>query len=455
MQTVPATVSNAFCTGRKPVFKLETRTGRTIRATANHKFRALDGWTRLDGLRVGDRIAVPRRVPAAGADSMSGAEIALLAHLIGDGCTLPRHTIQYTTRELEIAERVVDYATSVFGGAVAPRINRERTWYQVSLPASYRLTHDVRNPVAKWLDELGAFGLRSWEKRVPDRVFEQSEAMIARFLRHLWATDGCIRAPQGSTRHPVVYYTSSSERLSRDVQTLLLRLGINAVLRPVSQGGKGRTQYTVRVMGRDEILAFAEKVSALGACRRAALADCVSWLEERSAKTNRDVIPREVWNLFVDPIRRCRGMTPEQLQAALGHSSTSGAIFTQNLSRERMGRIALVLGKDGMLSALATSDVYWDSITSITPDGEEDVYDLTVDVYHNFEAANSFVHNSIEQDADVVAFIYREEVYGQTEENQGIAELIIGKQRNGPIGSVQLAFLKEFTRFENMWRDNY
>jgi len=60
---------------------------------------------------------------------------------------------------------------------------------------------------------------------------------------------------------------------------------------------------------------------------------------------------------------------------------------------------------------------------------------------------------AIEQDSDVVCFIYREELYNPTDENQGTAELIIGKQRNGPIGSVPLAFLKEFTRFENMWRE--
>jgi replicative DNA helicase len=52
-----------------------------------------------------------------------------------------------------------------------------------------------------------------------------------------------------------------------------------------------------------------------------------------------------------------------------------------------------------------------------------------------------------------VAFIYREEQYNRTEENQGTAELIIAKQRNGPTGTVNLAFLKEFTRFENMWRE--
>ncbi len=56
---------------------------------------------------------------------------------------------------------------------------------------------------------------------------------------------------------------------------------------------------------------------------------------------------------------------------------------------------------------------------------------------------------AIEQDADVVMFIYRPEVYG-IEGAQGLAEIIIGKQRNGPIGSVQLAFIKEYTRFENL-----
>ncbi len=58
---------------------------------------------------------------------------------------------------------------------------------------------------------------------------------------------------------------------------------------------------------------------------------------------------------------------------------------------------------------------------------------------------------SIEQDADVVAFIYREDYYKPSEENAGLAELLISKQRNGPTGTVKLAFLKEFTRFENYY----
>jgi replicative DNA helicase len=61
---------------------------------------------------------------------------------------------------------------------------------------------------------------------------------------------------------------------------------------------------------------------------------------------------------------------------------------------------------------------------------------------------------SIEQDADLVAFIFREELYKKDDpEKEGLAEVIIGKQRNGPIGSVELAFIKEYTRFENLYRE--
>ncbi len=60
---------------------------------------------------------------------------------------------------------------------------------------------------------------------------------------------------------------------------------------------------------------------------------------------------------------------------------------------------------------------------------------------------------ALEQDADLVVFIFREEEYNATPDNRGIAEFVIGKQRNGPTGSIKMAFIKEYTRFENLeWR---
>ncbi|MBU1656798.1 MAG: DnaB-like helicase C-terminal domain-containing protein, partial [Candidatus Omnitrophica bacterium] len=59
---------------------------------------------------------------------------------------------------------------------------------------------------------------------------------------------------------------------------------------------------------------------------------------------------------------------------------------------------------------------------------------------------------AIEQDADIVMLLFREEYYNPTDENSGIAELIVAKQRNGPTGSIKLAFLKEYTKFSNLSR---
>jgi replicative DNA helicase len=62
---------------------------------------------------------------------------------------------------------------------------------------------------------------------------------------------------------------------------------------------------------------------------------------------------------------------------------------------------------------------------------------------------------AIEQDADVILFIYRDEVYNEDSPDQGTAEIIIGKQRNGPIGDFKLAFIGEYTRFENLAHGDY
>jgi len=444
--------ARGFRTGRKPVYRLTTRLGRTIRATGNHKFLTVAGWRRLDELEPSEHIAVPRRLPGPEVATMTEAELALLGHLIGDGCTLPRHAIQYTTQERVLAEEVARLAGEVFGDAVVPRIKQERTWYQVYLTAGHRLTHRVRNPVAAWLDELGAFGLRAESKRVPPRVFSQPPGGVALFLRHLWSTDGCIWVG-ASTRgeKETIYYATSSPRLAKDLQSLLLRIEINATVHRIAQGRKGRDQYHVVVSGHEDSIRFVEVVGGLGAARSRRAAELLRRVSARPRNTNRDVIPRRAWREIVVPAMAEAGVTTRQLQAGIGLSFCGSTLYKTNIGRERAARVATVAGSR-TLERLSVSDVYWDQVRSIEPDGVEDVYDLTVDGLHNFVADGIVVHNSIEQDADLVMFIYRDEYYNKESERPGEADVIVSKHRNGPIGDVTLTFLSRYPKFANMYR---
>ena len=103
-------------------------------------------------------------------------------------------------------------------------------------------------------------------------------------------------------------------------------------------------------------------------------------------------------------------------------------------------------------------DLFWDRVVAVAPVGRRDVYDLTVPGPACWLADAIVSHNSgaIEQDADVIIFIYRDEYYNKEETNErGIAELIIAKQRNGPTGTVRVRFVSSCTKFENLAPGEY
>lgn len=96
----------------------------------------------------------------------------------------------------------------------------------------------------------------------------------------------------------------------------------------------------------------------------------------------------------------------------------------------------------------------WQPVVDIRPNGIAPVFDLTVPMLHNFSANGLIAHNSIEQDADVVMFIYRDEVYNEDTDRPNEADIIVAKHRNGPVGSVTLYFKKELTQFTNLARSD-
>ncbi len=162
-----------------------------------------------------------------------------------------------------------------------------------------------------------------------------------------------------------------------------------------------------------------------------------------------DTVPRELWSY----IRKClphHDLTMADVEAGLGLDDFVENFYANALTRPELARLAQVV-PDRLLADLAVSDVRWDTIVGITELGDEPVFDATVLGTHNFVADGIVVHNSIEQDADVVMFIYRDEVYaGPESPDRGTAEILVSKHRNGPTGMVRLAFLDHYTKFANM-----
>jgi replicative DNA helicase len=156
-------------------------------------------------------------------------------------------------------------------------------------------------------------------------------------------------------------------------------------------------------------------------------------------------IPPEVAT-YLDKAAAERGLDAGALLAEAGASGARAGVARRAL-RQVTEKV-----DDAWLHDLVEADVLWDTVSEIVPLGPKPVYDATVVGTHNFVANGIVAHNSIEQDSDVVMFIYRDDIYNEDSPDRGTAEIIVAKHRNGPTDKVRLAFLGHHTRFENMAR---
>jgi replicative DNA helicase len=367
LRLVPRTLTHAFSSGTREVFRVRLASGREVQATANHPFLTFAGWQPLGELEPGARVAIPRTTPGPLVGRpMPEQEIIMLAHLLGDGSF------------------------------------------------------------------------------APEPVFSLPKEQLALFLRHLWATDGSVTvAKSGNVR---IYFSTTSDRLAKQLLVLLLRFGIVARLHAVGNT-YGRPQLTVDITGVEEQLRFIDEIGVHG--KRGVLAEAARLrLSEMTAVGRFDTIPSDVW-VRVKGVLEERAMTRHRLQVEVGTHSRGDLNGNICPSRSRLARIARVL-EDSQLEMIASNDVFWDTVASIESIGMQPVYDATVLGTHNFVANGTNLHNSIEQDADVVILLHREDAYERESPRAGEADLIVAKHRNGPTATVTVAFQGHYSRFVDM-----
>lgn len=304
---------------------------------------------------------------------MPDAEVILLAHMIGDGSCVKRQPIRYASIDEENLAAVATAArhfgiTAIRDDYPAARVTTLR------LPAPFHLTHGKRNPIAAWLDELGLFGKRSYEKFVPTEIFAQFHTQIGLFLRHLWATDGHV-SWDARSKIGRLYYASTSRRLIDDVAQLLLRVGVFSRIKCVQKAGY-RDLWHLHVYGAENQLQFLRHVGVHGA-KDAAAEVLAAKLEGVRRNTNLDTIPKSVWT-GVQSRLADKHLTHRDFAAAVNTKYCGSTLWKHAPSRGRLHNTAIVL-EDRQLHDLATSDVFWDEIVEITSIGHQDVYDLAVD----------------------------------------------------------------------------
>lgn len=441
-------INKIFFTGTKKVYQVKLNSGITIKATDNHPFFTLNGWTQLKDLKLKDRIGVLRKNPiSTNTVKWEDEKIIFLAHMLGDGCFRKKTGIGYcNTNEQQI--KIVAKASEIFDTIPKYDWQQNARTFQLRFTAKFQPSKKRHNPIVDWSQNLGLLNKLAHEKFVPKEIFQLGKRQIALFLNHIWMTDGSVQCkPNTSTADkPSVYYCSSSYQLSFDIYSLLLKLGIISTIRTVKQG-KYRDNYWVVIDNSEEKLKFLS-LWDLDAPKGNEAEQAINALKNIKKDTNRDTIPIEIWDRIKNILKE-NNISYRRFAKMLGIAYNGTSYYKNCPSRRRIEKIANILQND-QLKKLAQTDILWDKIVSIEYSGEQEVYDIETKHNHNFIANNIILHNSIEQDADIVIAMYRDSYYTQSPDDEKICELLFRKYRNGATGKVIIEYNRKTQAFASL-----
>jgi len=455
-------VADVWSTGIKPVFQLATRTGRTLTATANHPLLTAQGWKRVDELKAGDIIATALRLPEHGQEQPERANLCrLLGYLTGDGTYLNHRAVGFCGSDLASMKDAREIVASHFPSVTWREKKSAGNYQEGDWACLYENGYGkpYGNPLREWLRAVGVLGQKDCDKHVPAWVWEAGMVGVCEFLAGYLSADGYVKKTAG--RGWFVHFDTVSRRLASDVQMLLLRLGILSTVNDGYQSAKAtRPIFRVSVLGVAENLhrlcAQVQPAGRKGELLKLMLTELPEGVTNGSLLT----LPPEVSALLFDRTKHLRrqGRKCEDGAARL-YWKPQG----KRPRRDTCARFALAV-KDEALSVWAHSDLLWEEIRRIEPAGEEEVFDIAVPGCANFLADGIVAHNSgsIEAEADMVCFLYREAYYKMKEAYavEGVerperveveeTEVIIGKHRNGPTGMVKVGFMAEYAKFVDL-----
>jgi replicative DNA helicase len=359
--------SNFVDDGVKPVFRVTTKLGRQIETTITHPFLTIEGWKRLEELKINSKIAVPRIINIFGSENRRECEVKLLAYLLCDGC-LKKNSPEFTV-DKEILRDDFRKAFFEFGGVTSVCEARSAKNRALFLRLKKSVNPNGReNKLKTWLESLGILGCDSRTKFVPDFVFRLKRELLATFLNRLFSINGWVRVL--TSEQAQIGFASFSETMCRQIQHLLLRFGVVAKLKKCAVKYKKtrREIWRLEINDAKSIKTFIAEIGIFD--KESALKQISAALENRKYKTNNSLI-----------------LTKVREKPSVGKDAESHA------SLAKLAQFVGVLN-DLELRYLSDSEIYWDEIVSVEYAGDKQVYDLTIPETHNFVANDICVHNT-------------------------------------------------------------
>jgi len=270
---------------------------------------------------------------------------------------------------------------------------------------------------AQLMKASGLKDSRAANKHVPAAIFRLPKSQMALFLNILYSCDGTVSTTEEG-RGIIDYYTIS-RRLAEDVQHLLLRFGLVATLRSKKTkfNGKDYLSFVVSIQNHGSALRFLQEIGIKG--RYQNVATVLEANRPKIQSSLKDTVP--TGPKFWREIRKAAGTQglsglARDAQTALHPERVEGP-----MARRSVQALASAAPDNQYLRTLGDSDVYWDEIANIEPDGEEEVFDLSVPGAHNFVANDLIIHNStlLAQVVDALVQQGYGAIYASGEESAG------------------------------------
>ncbi len=414
---IPQKIKDVVCNGPKKVFCLKTRLGAEITVTDNHPFLTASGWKELKELNEGDMIAAPRDIPSCSEEAMERHKIISLANLLSEGNLCHTSGLYFYSNNKDEVDEFVEniehfpntkarlyqregkFEVYAGTGQDTKFVKGQIPWNKrAGVATETRIDVSQRCGARIWIEELGLSHKKATEKFIPNCIYRLTAEQTALFIGKLWSGDGYIFGVNS-----VPYYATSSKRMAYDLQNLLLRLGIVSIIREkvfkynYKDEKMLKCGFTVHVTGRDSIDSFIEKVSLHITGRK----EQTKQLKRYYTAVSKDMDSKDVIPSAIKPlIRKVKERTGKdwrkiEEESGICVKEMYGGIkpHKKGFRRKTIGDLAVYFDSPELFR-YATSDIYWDTVTSIEYIGVKDTYDIEMEGHHNFIANNIIVHNS-------------------------------------------------------------